>query len=163
MKIVTHLPQNIIKGWLDPVVASKIKFTKTTEELEQFIPRSQIIKELGGNEDWEYAYIEPAEGEDAALADTARLQCLQAERDGVVKQYEELTKAWIVADGEESGDKKGKRNELAKKLESGYWAMDKHLRGRTFYDRTGVLGPDGSVNFYPKKKEEPMEDSSDID
>jgi hypothetical protein len=156
--------QSIIKGWLDPVVASKIHFTKTTEELEQFIPRSQIIKELGGDEDWEYSYIEPAEGEDAALNDTARLQSLQTERDDIVKQYEELTKAWIAAaEGQQSADKKNKRNELAKKLESGYWAMDRHLRGRTFYDRTGVLGPDGSVTFYPKKISEPVVDSSDID
>jgi hypothetical protein len=44
---------NIIKGWLDPVVASKIHFTKHLEDLEQYIPRSQIMKELGGDEDWE--------------------------------------------------------------------------------------------------------------
>ncbi|KAA8894491.1 CRAL-TRIO domain-containing protein [Sphaerosporella brunnea] len=154
---------SIIKGWLDPVVASKINFTKTTEELEQFIPRSQIIKELGGDEDWEYNYIEPTESEDAALNDTARLRSLQTERDGVVKQYEELTKAWIAADGEASAERKSRRNELAKKLEIGYWAMDKHLRGRTFYDRTGVLGADGSVNFYPAKREQATADNSDID
>jgi len=145
--------QNIIKNWLDPVVASKINFTKTTEELEKFIPRAQIIKELGGDEDWEYKYIEPAADEDVALNSTAELYILQAERDAVVREYEELTQAWIAApEGAESDEKKNRRTELAKKLESGYWAMDKYLRGRTLYDRTGVLRPDGSVNFYPKKQ-----------
>ena len=53
----------IIKGWLDPVVAAKIHFTKHLEDLEQYIPRSQIVKELGGDENWEYHYIEPVSGE----------------------------------------------------------------------------------------------------
>ncbi|KAF8250113.1 CRAL/TRIO domain-containing protein [Wilcoxina mikolae CBS 423.85] len=156
---------NIIKGWLDPVVASKIHFTKTTEELEQFIPRSQIIKEIGGDEDWEYTYVEPTEGEDEALKDTARLASLQPARDAVVKEYEQLTREWIAAavGSAESNEKKNKKDELAKKLAIGYWEMDKHLRGRTVYDRTGVLGPDGSVNFYPKKPELPETSDSDID
>ncbi|KAF8536047.1 CRAL-TRIO domain-containing protein [Trichophaea hybrida] len=156
---------NIIKGWLDPVVASKIHFTKTTEELEQFIPRSHIIKEIGGDEDWEYTYVEPIEGEDEALKDTARLASLQSARDAVVEEYEQLTREWIAAaaGSEESNGKKNKRNELAKKLATGYWEMDKHLRGRTVYDRTGVLGPDGCVNFYPKKPELPKMSDSDID
>jgi hypothetical protein len=157
--------QSIIKGWLDPVVASKIHFTKTTEELEQFIPRSHILKEIGGDEDWEYTYVEPIEGEDDALKDTARLASLQPVRDAVVIEYEQLTREWIAAaaGSEESDEKKTKRNELAKKLAAGYWEMDKHLRGRTVYDRTGVLGPDGSVNFYPKKQEQPKTSEDDID
>jgi len=77
---------SIIKGWLDPVVASKIHFTRSVEELEEFIPRSQILKELGGDEDWEYNYIEPVEGEDDLLNDTTRLEKLQAERDDIAKQ-----------------------------------------------------------------------------
>jgi len=142
---------SIIKGWLDPVVASKIHFTRSVEELEEFIPRSQILKELGGDEDWEYNYIEPVEGEDDLLNDTTRLEKLQAERDDIANKYEDLTKAWINAEGEESDRVKNQRTGLAKKLDVGYWSMDRHLRGRTFYDRTGVLQQDGTLTFYHTK------------
>lgn len=164
---LTSFPaQTIIKGWLDPVVASKIHFTSTLEELEQFIPRSQVVKELGGDEDWDYSYVEPAPGEDEALKDTARLDSLKPERDAIVKQYEQLTREWIAgAPGSEaSAEKRAKRTELAEKLALGYWEMDKHLRGRTIYDRTGVLGPGGSLRFYPEKAAgRPKASEDDID
>lgn len=157
--------QSMIKGWLDPVVASKIHFTSTLEELEQFIPRSQVVRELGGDEDWEYSYIEPAPSEDEPLKDTARLDSLKPEREAIVKQYEQLTQEWIAAalGSEASTEKRAKRSELAEKLALGYWEMDKHLRGRTIYDRTGILAPDGSVTFYPEKSVRTPKPSEDID
>ena len=112
--------QSIIKGWLDPVVASKIHFTKTVEEVEEFIERGRIIKELGGNEDWVFQYVEPVAGEDAALADVARLAALQTERDAIVKELESVTREWISAVGsKESDEKRQRRLELAGKLEQG--------------------------------------------
>ena len=161
---IINSSQSIIKGWLDPVVASKIHFTKTNEDLEAYIPRSQIIKELGGEEDWEYQYIEPSAGEDKALEDTESLARLQKERDAIVNEYEEITRAWITSTNGESDANKAKRTALAKKLETGYWSMDKHLRGRTIYDRTGVLGSNGELNFYPTKKAETHEEThADLD
>jgi CRAL/TRIO domain len=61
---------NIIKGWLDPVVASKIHFTRSVADLEQFIPKSQIVKELEGDDQWEYKYVEPVPGENDIMKDT---------------------------------------------------------------------------------------------
>ncbi|KAI5806226.1 CRAL-TRIO domain-containing protein [Geopyxis carbonaria] len=154
---------SIIKGWLDPVVASKIHFTKTSEELEQFIERSHIIKELGGDEDWEYSYIEPVAGEDDELKNTTRLASLQTDRDSIVLQYEDYTRAWIATDGEASDKAREKRTQLMEQMKKSYWEMDRHLRGRTIYDRTGVIKKDGSLDFYPAKKAEPapIETSSD--
>ncbi|RPB29436.1 CRAL/TRIO domain-containing protein [Terfezia boudieri ATCC MYA-4762] len=155
---------SIIKGWLDPVVASKIHFTKTNEDLEQFIPKEHIIKELGGLEDWEYVFQEPVAGEDAALGDKVPLAKLQAERAETVKRYEDLTRAWInVLPGPSAGETenslevlsnskiKAERLDVAKSLRGGYWKLDKYVRGRTFYDRTGVIGPDGMIDFYSSK------------
>src|SRR5437763_4139700 len=87
--------QSIIKGWLDPVVANKIHFTKSITDLEKFIPRNQLLSELEGEEDWTFKYIEPEPGENAAQADTATRDRLAAERKEVVKKYEENTRAWI--------------------------------------------------------------------
>lgn len=145
--------QNIIKGWLDPVVAQKIHFTKTVDDLAEHIPREHIIKELGGEEDWEYKYIEPVSGEDAKLQDTATLETLKKEREGTVLEYERVTKEWIRAREEgENKEKRAKRTELAGTMAKGYWGMDKYLRGRTVYDRTGVIGENGELNFYPEEK-----------
>ena len=71
---------SIIKGWLDPVVAAKIHFTKNREDLEKFIPPNQIMKELGGAEDWEYEYVEVKEGENNKMEDTATRDKLISER-----------------------------------------------------------------------------------
>ncbi|KAF8475934.1 CRAL-TRIO domain-containing protein [Kalaharituber pfeilii] len=155
----------VIKGWLDPVVASKIHFTKTSEDLEQFIPKEHIIKELGGPDEWEYVYQEPKPGEDAALGDKDALAKLQAERDELVKKYEALTRSWInelpeASTGEtpnalevlSSSKLKVERSEVAKGLRDSYWKMDKYIRGRTYYDRTGVIGPNGKVEFHPAKE-----------
>ena len=43
--------RSIIKGWLDPVVASKVIFTKNVEDLEKIIPRECVPKELDGSEE----------------------------------------------------------------------------------------------------------------
>ncbi|KAF8424085.1 CRAL-TRIO domain-containing protein [Tirmania nivea] len=158
---------SIIKGWLDPVVASKIHFTKTNEDLEQFIPKEHIIKELGGPENWEYMFQEPVAGEDVALEDKESLAKLQEERAETVKRYEELTRTWInelprpsageTQDALEvlSNSKiKTERLDVAKSLKEGYWKMDKYIRGRTYYDRTGVIGPDGRIDFYGPKAEQ---------
>lgn len=155
---------NIIKGWLDPVVASKIHFTKTNDDLEQFIAKEHIIKELGGPEDWEYVFQEPAPGEDTALEDKDTLGKLQGERSEIVRKYEELTRAWINELPEPSAGEtpnalevlsnskiKAERFELARAFRESYWKMDRYIRGRTYYDRTGVIGPDGRIDFYSTK------------
>ncbi|KAL7275927.1 phosphatidylinositol transfer protein csr1 [Rhizina undulata] len=140
---------NIIKGWLDPVVATKIHFTESLEDMEAFIPRSQILAELGGDEAWSYTYDEPVPGENAPLKDTARREKLQKERDELVLEYEEQTRRWVVEREEvAAGRIKDQRNAIAGKIKAGYWGLDKHVRARTIYDRRGVLGPNGELNFY---------------
>jgi hypothetical protein len=142
---------NIIKGWLDPVVASKIHFTKHLEDLEQYIPRSQIMKELGGDEDWEYKYVEPSPGENDVFKDEASRLKLEEERKADVLEYEKKTFEWI-ATGADAASIKKNRDMLAQKLHDNYWQLDPYLRARTFYDRTGVIQSGGKINFYPGKQ-----------
>ena len=137
----------IIKGWLDPVVASKIHFTKTVEDLEIFIERSHIIKELGGDDPWEYKYLEPKPGENDPMSDDGTRQRLLDERAAVVKDFEIATQEWI-RDAQASDSLKQKRNELAERLRSGYWHLDPLIRARSLYDRTGVIGENGKIQFY---------------
>lgn len=140
----------IIRGWLDPVVAGKVHFTNGVDDLEKFIPKSQIIKELDGDEDWEYHYAEPVPGENDAMKEEESRKALEASRNEVVQEYQTKTFEWIAkGTGPEAEKVKEERHALAKKLNENYWKIDKHIRARTYYDRTGMLSPDGQINFYP--------------
>lgn len=140
----------IIRGWLDPVVAGKVHFTSSVEDLEEFIPKSQIIKELDGGEDWEYHYAEPIPGEDDTMKEAGPRQALETERDGQVQDYQRKTFEWISKGAGGEGDKlREERNALAGNLNENYWNLDKYVRARTYYDRTGMISSDGKINFYP--------------
>ena len=137
----------LIRGWLDPVVASKIHFTKNVEELAGFVERSHIIKELGGDDPWSYQYIEPIAGEDELLSDSVTRQRLLNERATVVKEYENMTQQWIHNPNSPDALQQ-KRSELTKQLRAGYWELDPYLRARTLYDRTGVIQEGGQIQYY---------------
>ncbi|KAJ8116046.1 hypothetical protein ONZ43_g4525 [Nemania bipapillata] len=54
---------NVVKGWLDPVIASKINFTRKPIDLLHFIPEESLQTYYGGKDAWEYEYVEPIPGE----------------------------------------------------------------------------------------------------
>ncbi|KAH6615719.1 putative phosphatidylinositol transporter protein [Chaetomium sp. MPI-SDFR-AT-0129] len=153
----------VIRGWLDPVVANKVHFTNNAKEMEEFIAIKHIPKDLDGEEDWTYEYVEPVEGENAKLADVETRDRLLAARGELYKAYEEATAEWIrlagagtVAGSDAKGaaaeEIKTKRTELAEKLRVDYWNVDPYLRARSYYDRTGLLLPGGKLNWYPETK-----------
>ncbi|KAK7744341.1 phosphatidylinositol transfer protein csr1 [Diatrype stigma] len=140
----------VIRGWLDPVVASKVNFTNNAKDLEQFIAPERIMRELDGGEDWAYQYVEPVDGENAAMADTAARDALLREREALYEEYEQRTVDWI---GSEEADKRAAaqaaRNEVARKLDTQYWRLDPYVRARSLYDRVGIIKPGGVVDYYP--------------
>ncbi|KIN00979.1 hypothetical protein OIDMADRAFT_103682 [Oidiodendron maius Zn] len=139
----------IIKGWLDPVVAAKVHFTNSKEEMQEYIDINRMTPELEGEEKWEYKYIEPVPGENDAMKDTATRDKLQAERNKIVEDYEKTTAHWLNSSGEEAEAAKAKRTKLAGDLRDSYWQMDPYIRARSLYDRMGVIQPGGKINFYP--------------
>ncbi|KAL1891159.1 phosphatidylinositol transfer protein csr1 [Sporothrix stenoceras] len=141
----------IIRGWLDPVVASKVHFTNNVKDMEQFISKDQIIKELDGDEDWEYTYLEPEPGENDKMKDTATRDKLLAEREHLYRAFEEATAKWVVGtNAEQIKTTREKRESVAKQLREHYWTLDPYVRARSLYDRSGMLRADGTVDFYPK-------------
>lgn len=145
----------IIRGWLDPVVASKVNFTNNVKDMEQFISKDQIIKELDGDEDWEYTYLEPEPGENDKMKDTTTRDKLLAEREHIYRAFEETTAQWVLSnDAEQVKTVREKRENIAKQLREHYWRLDPYVRARSLYDRSGMLRANGTVDFYPKLKKD---------
>ncbi|KAK3290761.1 CRAL-TRIO domain-containing protein [Chaetomium fimeti] len=144
----------VIRGWLDPVVANKVHFTNNAKEMEEFIPLKHIPKDLEGEEDWTYQYAEPAEGENAPLADAATRDRLLAAREALYKEYEAAVLEWIAsgADQAKAAEIKTRRNAIAARLREDYWNVDPYVRARSYYDRIGVLLPGGKLDWYPEPK-----------
>ncbi|KAI3291228.1 hypothetical protein DTO002I6_6061 [Penicillium roqueforti] len=143
----------VIKGWLDPVVAAKIHFTKNRQDLEQYIHPSQILKELEGDEDWEYKYVEVPENENPKMADKETRDTLVAERQKLAKEIQDVTVEWISTSFKKKTDAasaaKEKRNSLIEQLRAQYWVLDPYVRARSLYDRLNIVQGGGKINFYP--------------
>lgn len=129
------------------MVAGKVHFTKNVEELAEFVERSHIIEELGGDDPWTYQYIEPIAGENELLSDSVTRQRLLDERAALVKDYETSTQQWIH-DANWTDALQQKRSELTERLRTGYWELDPYLRARTLYDRTGLIRESGQIRYY---------------
>ncbi|KAF7550105.1 hypothetical protein G7Z17_g5955 [Cylindrodendrum hubeiense] len=143
----------IIRGWLDPVVASKVHFTNNKKELEEFIEPSHIIKELEGEEDWEYKYIEPIAGENDKMKDTVTRDRLVEAREELVKKFEHTTREWIRnSEGDQAKALKAEREKLAQQLKADYWNLDQYVRARTLYDRQGAIQGGGNTDWYSAPK-----------
>lgn len=144
----------IIRGWLDPVVASKVHFARSVDELSAFVPKSQIPTELGGDEKWEYKYPEPVPGENDKMNDTAARDDLEAKRKDIVNKYEATVLEWIAAGdaGKSLDERRKERDALAEELRKNYWTLDPYVRSRSLYDRIGIIQPGGALDFYGKEK-----------
>src|SRR5947207_10001932 len=126
MYLLTHFLGiwNVIKGWLDPVVADKIHFTRTLEDLEEFIPRSRILKELGGDDDFVYRYVEPEPGDNIKQQDTVKRDVLMAARSRHVEEFQDATLYWICTAGQSDDEHtlaRKHREQLASQLRDSYW------------------------------------------
>lgn len=148
----------VIRGWLDPVVASKVHFTNNIKDLEEYISPSRVPKELDGDEDFDYEYVEPIPGENDKMNDTATRDGLLAAREQLYRDYEEATANWIKTP--EDAAVKAQRDSIAANLRADYWKLDAYVRARSLCDRTGWIQGEKVVP-YPTKKEAAVQ-ASDI-
>lgn len=139
----------MIKGWLDPVIASKINFTRKTADLLKFIAEDNLQSIYGGKDSWEYAYVEPVGGENARLEDDEKRAMIQEERDGLIEEFERETMEWITLGPHSNGakDVEASRKRIVEKLRVNYWKLDPYIRAKTYYHRVGVIDNKGQVDF----------------
>ncbi|CAH0046966.1 unnamed protein product [Clonostachys solani] len=144
----------IVKGWLDPVVAAKVTFTRNDSELQEHIDKDNLQTAYGGNDEWEYNYIEPSHGDDPLLGKEDEKAAIQEDHDDLANQFETHTIEWLALhpDTPEAKSISAKRDELAEKLRANYWRLDPYIRATTYYHRAGVIGRTGEVDFMGAKQ-----------
>ncbi|KAF9170547.1 hypothetical protein BGX21_008531 [Mortierella sp. AD011] len=143
----------IIEPWLDPVVASKIRFCRSDKELTEIIDANHLpTKYEGGKDNFTYQYYPPQSGENDAMKDTATTNTVRDEWSVLTSKFESLTREWV------NSSKPGSRSEaeiederanVAKELRVAYFKMDPYIRARTLYHRSTnpVLLPDGQTSW----------------
>lgn len=139
---------------MDPDIAAKVDFTNNVNDLTKHIERDQIVKEVGGNEDWEYKYIEPSLEENDKMKDTTTRDALMSERQQIGEEFLTATSAWAEAakskDVDEVKNSASQRAFLAERLRVNHWKLDPYTRARSCLDREGVIQPGGKVDYYLK-------------
>jgi hypothetical protein len=131
---------NIVKNWLDPVVASKINFTKNLKDLEKHIDSKWIPKSLEGADDFEPKWMEPNPEDDKLMQDTAARDKIKAQREALVKEFIEATVKWIESTSEQESTKwKQEKRQLGRQLAENYVKLDPYVRSRNNFDRQGCV------------------------
>lgn len=132
---------NIIKHWLDPVVASKIHFTKGYKDLVKLVEPKYIPDYLGGEDEIGNRYTKPQELDLAPpKAKGLHYRNLKEQRHELMVRYLEATKKWIEAsDSVVSSQYLRDRIYLSYDLSDNYLEIDPYIRKTGTYDRDGSL------------------------
>lgn len=132
---------NVIKNWLDPVVVSKIHFTKGYDELVELIDPEHIPSYLGGDDTDEVSYPEP-QPEDVRppKRKDLRYKRLREQRDDLFMRFFDLTKKWCESTNPEVSSRYLRDKILLDyMLSDNYIELDPYIRNRGMYDRNGTL------------------------
>lgn len=139
-----------VKGWLDPVVASKVKFLNTLEDLSEYIAIEDIPSYMGGKSDWEPEWIPPQRQKALKPEEETQKQQLLSQRQQLLLDHADATRLWgaqLLIDGAPKPEAVAERRRIALALRDNYWQLDPFVRGRVQLDRSGVLLPGGKVNL----------------
>ncbi|KAG9322456.1 hypothetical protein KVV02_003182 [Mortierella alpina] len=143
----------IIEPWLDPVVASKIRFTRNDKELTDIIDADKLpVKYDGGKDQYTYKYIPVSAGENDRMKDTETKERLLEEWKAIMWKFEALTREWIACKKPETVNPRSEevieeeRLNVTKDLRVAYFKLDPYIRARNLYHRSEhpVLQADGT-------------------
>lgn len=132
---------NVIKNWLDPVVASKIHFTKDYKEISKFIDKKWIPDYMGGDDTYAGEYPVPSEKDATYMKQRdGEFIRLRKERDQLFLKFLTTTIKWIESTNPEISDKYLQdKIDLNGQLARNYVKLDPYIRFSGFYDRNGSL------------------------
>lgn len=132
---------NVIKHWLDPVVAAKIHFTKGYDDLVRFIDKAHIPKHLGGHSTHSLKYVAPDEQHTRPPKEKDhRYYELLKERDALFVSFLHLTQHWVACtDAEVSSRYLRAQIAVDYQLSANYLELDPYMRKPGALDRDGTL------------------------
>lgn len=139
---------------LDPVVRSKIQFTKTPNDTKDRVPAERFPEDYKGVMTSKVEFLEPQEGENKLHEDKEERQKRYDHYFELAKEYEDVTRQWA----EKGSDKVvEKRNILVKKLRIAQFEMEPYTRGKTLFHRDGTIDGQGIVSWlYKQQSGEPI-------
>ncbi|KAF9426684.1 hypothetical protein BGZ76_002648 [Entomortierella beljakovae] len=147
----------VIEPWLDPVVASKVRFTRNDKELVEYIDASHIISKYeGGLDKFKFQFIPADPNENSRMGNLKAKERAQEEWKAVLWKYEALTREWVnckITEGSRSESViEAERSKVCKDLRKAYYKLDPYIRARTQYHRSSqttqpVIHEDGSVHW----------------
>ncbi|KAF9912333.1 hypothetical protein BX616_010332 [Lobosporangium transversale] len=147
----------VIQPWLDPVVASKVRFTRSDQDLLEYIPANHLPDRYkGGLNRFRYSYPHAVPGENKLMEDTAAKDERVREWKDTFWRFEALTREWINAGTPQAGPNarsedeiEREREQCAKDLRVAFFRMDPYIRARNMFHRTNppVANADGSVQW----------------
>ncbi|KAF8923074.1 hypothetical protein BGZ58_003377, partial [Dissophora ornata] len=128
----------VIEPWLDPVVASKIKFTYKNQELLELIPAEHLPESFqgAGLDKFTYEYLTPVPGENDLMHDKATKAKLLQEWNTLSERFDAKTKEWIRSEKEASPE----REAIAKELHTQYFKLEPYIRARNQFHRKNRAG-----------------------
>ncbi|KAF9206982.1 hypothetical protein BGZ49_001463 [Haplosporangium sp. Z 27] len=145
----------VIEGWLDPVVASKIKFTYKNNELTELISAEHLPDSFqgAGLDKYKYEYLAPVPGENDLMQDEEGKAAHLEEWNALAAKHEANTKVWIkTEDNSLDNPVQLERDAIAKELHTCYFKLEPYIRAKSQFHRknsagVSVIQPDGSVKW----------------
>ncbi|SPO21091.1 related to CSR1 - phosphatidylinositol transfer protein [Ustilago trichophora] len=135
---------------LDPVVRSKVKFTKKPEDLD-IVPKERLLSNMGGENTSEFEFVEPVEGENDQTKDEEGKKRTWNNYMSLAKEYEKVTRKWCETKGQDKQIVQ-QRELLVKKLRIAQFEHEPYFRGKTIYHRDGTIDGQGVVTWEYKQK-----------
>ncbi|EGG00474.1 uncharacterized protein MELLADRAFT_111818 [Melampsora larici-populina 98AG31] len=89
---VFHGVWKVLAPMLDPVVRSKIMFSKSSQDLLMHVDKRYLLKEVGGESTWKPYHRDSSPSQEL---DQSKKEELLIERKELVAKYIELTNQWI--------------------------------------------------------------------
>jgi hypothetical protein len=130
---------NIIKVWLDPVVASKIVFVKDINEIGEYIDVAQLPRFMDGKDDFEGEYPTPTKSDATIEPRDSRYIQLIRERDEYNLQFLDRTARWIESyDQKMSSRYLEEKINISMKLAKNFVELDPYIRRRGVPDRVSA-------------------------
>jgi hypothetical protein len=108
-----------------------------------------LQKSYGGEDPWEYKYVEPVPSENERMQSEEKKIKIQIERQELIDSFNRSTVDWIGTNPDTDAGKEAheRRDELIQLLQMNYWKLDPYVRSGTYYHRAGVVNRVGGVDF----------------